>query len=423
MPTIDLTLRQPHPEQWRIKREAERFNVVDCGRRWGKTVLGQDLAIEPMLRAEPVGWFAPTYKILAEAWREIRGVLQPLARKVSEQEHRIELVTGGVLEMWSLDSADAGRSRRYKRVIVDEAARVSNLEEAWGESIRPTLADLEGDAYFLSTPKGKNYFYRLFLRGSTELNWRSWQQPTSANPFIPPREIEAARLELPERVFAQEFLAEFIEDSGGVFRHVSEAVDKGRTESSEPIKGMAYTTGLDLARVEDFTVLSVLDRFGVQVYFERFNQIDWSRQVASVAVVNQRYPGLVVVDSTGVGDPVFEQLLRAGVNAIGVKISGTSKPPLIDKLAVVLDREQIRLMDVPQQTRELQSYEYDVTPHGNIRTQAPEGEHDDTVIALALAVSQCPFIGSCRIPTPPPGDTNRTAPPLRKPKRETDEYL
>jgi len=399
MSTITLQLRQPHTEQFRIKREAKRFNVIDCGRRWGKTVLGQDLAITPMLDKYPVGWFAPTYKILSEAWREIKEVLLPVTQKSSEQEHRIELLTGGVLEMWSLDTTEAGRSRKYKRVIVDEAARVSNLEEAWNEAIRPTLADLEGDAFFLSTPKGKNYFYRMYLRGLNDPEWASWKMPTSANPFIPAAEILAAREELPERVFAQEFQAEFIEDSGGVFRRITEAIDVGRCDNEPPHAGRAYTTGVDLARVEDFTVISVLDPYGRQVYYERFNQISWMRQVEAVKRVSQLYPGIVVMDSTGVGDPIYEQMCNANLPVVGVKISSASKSPLIDRLAVAFDNGQIRLMDIQQQTNELQSYEYDITAHGNTRMQAPEGEHDDTVIALALAVSYCPF---AHVGVPPP---------------------
>ena len=74
----------------------------------------------------------------------------------------IELPNGGLVEVWTLENEDAGRGRKYKRAIVDEAAMVAKLKSSWEESIRPTLTDMEGDAWFLSTPKGLNYFTTCF---------------------------------------------------------------------------------------------------------------------------------------------------------------------------------------------------------------------------------------------------------------------
>src|SRR4051794_28279455 len=113
MQTITLTLPRPHEAQRRVIAVASRFNVVCCGRRFGKTTLGVDRILEPALSGKPVGWFAPTYKILIPAWREIVSLLAPITRRRSDQEHRIELVTGGVVEMWSLDDPDGARGRAY----------------------------------------------------------------------------------------------------------------------------------------------------------------------------------------------------------------------------------------------------------------------------------------------------------------------
>jgi predicted phage terminase large subunit-like protein len=146
-------------------------------------------------------------------------VLRPVARQVHVQDRRIELVTGGVVEFWSLDTPDVARGRKFRRVIIDEAAMIPKLEEAWQGVIRPTLADLEGDAWFLSTPRGFDYFHTLYQRGRSDEfpDWASWQMPTTANPFIPPGEIEQARQETPETVFRQEYLALFEEDDATIF--------------------------------------------------------------------------------------------------------------------------------------------------------------------------------------------------------------
>jgi hypothetical protein len=162
--------------------------------------------------------------MLSEVWRELRRALQPHTIRVSAQEHKIELNGGGLVDMWSLDSADSVRGRKYKRVVVDEAAMVRDLQDAYQAVIRPTLTDYEGDAWFPSTPKGMGFYKQLFDLGQdeSEAEWASWQIPTSENPHMPAAEIEAAKNELPERIFAQEYLAQFLDDSGGVFRRVME---------------------------------------------------------------------------------------------------------------------------------------------------------------------------------------------------------
>jgi hypothetical protein len=210
-----------HEGQQVIVSGARRFNVVACGRRFGKTRLGIDRAIETALDGYPVAWFSPTYKMLADAWRELKNIAAPLNPKINEAQHRLELADlgasqwgeTGLIDMWSLDSPDRARGRKYKRAIIDEAAMVGGLGDAWQHVIRPMLSDLRGDAWFLSTPRGHNFFWELYCKGQDRLQqeWGAWRMPTSANPFIPKSEIEDARLMLPEMVFGQEYLAEFIE--------------------------------------------------------------------------------------------------------------------------------------------------------------------------------------------------------------------
>jgi hypothetical protein len=203
-----------------VINNAKRFNVLCCGRRWGKTALSEDLLLSPddecngILAGYPVAYFAPTYKMLMEVWREINQTLHGVIRTKSETEKRIEIFGGGVIDFWSLDEPDVIRGRKYKRAVVDEAAIVRYLQEAWIRVIRPTLTDMQGDAWFLSTPKGKNnYFYEQFQMHQKFDDWTSWQLPTSDNPYILPSEIEQARLQLDPLTFAQEYLASFVTDN------------------------------------------------------------------------------------------------------------------------------------------------------------------------------------------------------------------
>jgi Terminase large subunit, T4likevirus-type, N-terminal len=388
MPTLTITLPRPHPAQAQILRDAKRFNVVACGRRFGKTTMGLHRLSAPALEGYPTAWFAPTFKYLAEAWRDFNRVLRPVIAKKNETERRIELVTGGVIDFWSLEDPDAGRSRKYKRIVIDEAAKVRHLEAAWNQAIRATLTDMKGDADFYSTPKGHDFFWKAFARGqdASEVDWACWQRPTTDNPFIDPDEVEAARRQLPERVFAQEYLATFLTDAGGVFRNVANSIDRGRCGSRKvPDPGKQYSIGVDLARVEDFTVVTAVDSDGRQVFYERFNQISWERQIGSIVTACKPFRAVVYVDCTGVGDPIFERLLNAGLDVQPYQFTHASKGRLIDHLAMQLEQGKLRLMDIPEQENELTAYAYELTPSRNVRMGAPEGMHDDTVIALALA--------------------------------------
>lgn len=140
-----------------------RYDTVPCAVH-GPALRQDDVRPAPtdqaVLDGFPVAWFAPSYKYLTEAWREFERALKPVVVRKNATEHRIELVTGGSIDFWSLKDEDAGRSRKYKRVVVDEAAQVKNLEECWNGAIRPTLTDLKGDADLLSTPRAQ-----LFLEG------------------------------------------------------------------------------------------------------------------------------------------------------------------------------------------------------------------------------------------------------------------
>jgi hypothetical protein len=387
-----LVLPRPHPAQWRIKEQASRFNVLALGRRFGKTTLGEDVDIKPALEGYPVAWFAPTYKYLTDPWRDFKRLLAPVIRDKSETEHRIELVTGGILECWTLDTDDPARGRKYRRVVVDESGIVKELQRKWDESIRPTLTDHRGDGWFLGTPKGLNAFHALYQRGQDpeQSEWMSWQGPTSDNPYIDPAEIETARLELPERVFAQEYLAEFLSDGAGVFRLVLEAQTARR--QAQRVEGHRYVFGVDWGRSNDFTVVSVIDcNTYEQVAFERFNQIDYHVQLSRLAILAQKFlPQLIVAEANAMGAPLIEQVQRMDLPVWAFQTTNASKAAAIEALALAFEQRTIRILDDKVQTGELLAYDSERLPSGMLRYGAPEGMHDDTVIALALA-----WVGAC----------------------------
>lgn len=232
-----------HDGQREVYESRRRFNVLACGRRWGKTRFGVYLVMDALDRGELVGWFAPTYRYADDAFEEVVSLLggdsSPLIASINRTTKTIRLRNGGVLECWTLENKDAGRSRKYHLVIVDEAAMVLGLGGIMTKAILPTVADYRGNVWLLSTPRGSSgYFFEAFRRGQVEDNWASWQKPSSNNPYIPPEEIELARDGAHPTVFAQEWLAEFVQPAGAVydvFDHGRHVVRQFRIPSDWPI--------------------------------------------------------------------------------------------------------------------------------------------------------------------------------------------
>lgn len=357
------------------------------GRRWGKTFLGEDLAVNPAIDGFPVGWFSPSYKMLLDVWRDIAATVKLITERISIQERRIELITGGVIEMWSLDNEDAGRGRKYKRIIIDEAAMAPNLLSTWTAAIRPTLTDYRGDAWFLSTPKGRNGFWQLYQLGidSAEPDWMAWQMPTVTNPEIDPVEVEAARRMLPERVFLQEYEAQFLEDAGGVFRRVMQSTTA--KEQEKAVQGAQYLFGVDWGKSADFTVIMVMDiRNRSMVYMDRFNQIDYTFQLGRLRALYERFrPTVIIAESNSMGEPLIEQVRMQGLPVQAFTTTNATKAQAIESLSLAFERGAVQILNDPILVAELQSYEMERLPSGAMRYSAPEGMHDDCVMSLAMA--------------------------------------
>ena len=385
--TTSLTVDMPilHAGQAKVITGAARFNVLECGRRFGKTQLAQNLAADTAIEGYPVGWFAPSVKIMDPAWRELKAMLAGITSKVNEVRNRIELVTGGAIDFWSLDNPNSGRGRFYKRIIVDEASLVRYLMEAWQQTIRPTLTDLSGDAWFLGTPQGHNEFHQLFARGEQKKpGWSSWRLPTLSNPHISRADVQEAKDSLPPAVFAQEYEGIPDENAGNPFG------SSLRLCIAEQSMLTPVAFGVDVAKHMDWTVVIGLDAAGVVCTFERWQKADWPATEARILSLVNGWPTLI--DSTGVGDSTLDHLQKVRPNIEGFKFTAQSKQQLMQGLVMAIQsagapgctRPMVGYPDGPI-VSELESFRFEYTRTG-VRYSAPEGLHDDCVCALALAV-------------------------------------
>ena len=341
-----------------------------------------------------VAWVVPTYKNSRPLWRFARRAVLRLAAgrecRVSEGDKVIEFPNGGHLSIYTADNPAGILGEAFDLVVCDEAARFA--PEVWREAIWPTLADRNGRALHISTPRGRNWFWEEWLRGQDDAwsDYASWKLPSSDNPFPSiQRAAREAKDRVPEAIYRQEWLAEFVDDSV-VFRKVHDAIDDGVT-TRPYVDGHRYVMGVDLARLEDFTVATVVDVSVTPrevVAVDRYNKIDWSAQVGRIAALAQRYHVEVVfADQTGVGDPVVADMRRAlRVRMLhGVQFTSTNKAPMVEALMLAFEQGGIRLLDHSVMTGELLAYDAKRLPSGAMRYEAPSGQHDDCVASLMLA--------------------------------------
>jgi len=386
---VQLDLVTPHAGGQRaIYLHPARFQVVACGRRFGKTELGKVLATREMVKnAGEVWWIAPQYKMSTSVWRMMLKTFRPIASWVSAQERTLELANGGKLVVWAGDSnPDAMRGGAPNLVILDEAAMLPS-NELWFGIIMPALMDHIGRAYFLSTPRGRNWFYEIFEMGESEehkfSDYKAWNFPSSFNPFLPASEVKKAQERSPSDFFAQEYLAQFMEDSGTVFRGVT-AISTGHYHT--PYDG-DFIIGVDWGRKLDYTVFSVIDiKSRWQVEMIRLNKIDWKIQRDALKeLIDEWKPVGVYVEDNSIGDVLLSNLLEDGIKVIPHTTTNQTKREIIEQLSFDIERGNLTLLNDPIQVRELQSYQLERTKAGRITYNAPSGYHDDTVIALAIA--------------------------------------
>lgn len=395
---------EPHEGQWEIHRSSAQRRVVACGVRWGKTIAasmeGLAAAMEPKDRS--IGWVvAPTYDLADKVFRELVVLVAEHLRHriitLKEGERRLVLrnMAGGISEIRgkSADNPISLLGEGLDWVIADEASRLK--PSIWEGFLSQRLIDKRGWALLISTPRGKGWFYDAYRRGQgNDPDYESWNHPSWKNPYLNRELIEEERGRLPERVFQQEYGGQFIEGSGSVFRNIREcAIGSWK----EPERDKTYFAGLDLAKVEDYSVLVVLNRDRQVVFVDRFNRLDWSIQMNRIQAAVERYNrALINVDSTGCGEPIFESLRKAGCRCKPYAFTMKSKAALVDNLSILLEQKKIVLPKPdlwPEGIDELESFEYSVTNNGNVRTSAPSGVHDDCVVALGLAAWHLPVRG------------------------------
>jgi hypothetical protein len=321
--------------------------------------------------------------MLLDDWKSLSNILASVTSRRNEQEKQLQLVSDGTIDFWSLDNPDAIRGRKYKRFVINEAAFVPSLVDIFNLVIRPTLIDLQGDADFAGTPKGMNGYWQLYNQTGAE--WMRWKMTSYENPHIPRSELDMLKATMLEHAFQQEIMAEFLEDGGGVFRHVMKLATLSPIERGEA--GRQYVIGADWGRTNDATVFSVMDIVSrSQVFVDRMTDTDFYSQRIRLKALSEKFNNAVcLVETNSIGQPQLEELQRMGLAVQGFQTTNATKAEIINALQLAFEQGAIHVINDAVQVSELMAYQSERLPSGLVRFGAPEGMHDDTVIALALA--------------------------------------
>lgn len=313
-----------------------------------------------------------------------RIIPKELIERQNEVEQTIYLKNGSVIIVKGADDPEQTmRGSGPVGIVFDEFATMK--EEAWNIA-EPILRANDGWAWFIGTPKGKNHLHKFFLRGQENHHeWKSWLLKASQSGIIRPDQLEETRKTQQVATFNQEYECEFLEGEGSVFRGVREIAN---STPKAPESGHYYVMGVDLAKYQDFTVITVYDRqTNKQVYQDRFQTIEWPFQKKRIKRVSDHYnQALIVLDSTGLGDPIYDDLSRAGVPVQSYKFTQSSKKDLVEKLSIYIEQKRIRILPIDETLIEFDNFVYEMGPSGQMRYGALEGFHDDIVISHGLAV-------------------------------------
>ena len=369
---VTIELNNPHEGQRAVLESNARFKILMCGRRWGKSLISKNISITEALAGRITGYVTPTYHLAKVFFDDIAKIIPSEIAQANKSDLTFKFITGGEIRFFTGERLDNFRGLRLHNVIIDEAAYIPHLQDAWNNAIRPTLTDFEGKALFISTPRGKDFFYNLYLRNSGD--WKSFKYTTYDNPFIKVSEIDDAKNSLPMSAFEQEFMANPSENSANPF-----GIDFIRQNIQTLSNNNPICYGIDLAKSYDYTVILGLDANGTVCSFDRF-QSDWSTTKAKIRGLGN-VPKLI--DATGVGDPIVEELQREDYLIEGFKFTSQSKQQLMEGLVTSIQQGNVKYPDGII-VDELSIFEYIYTANG-VKYSAPNGMHDDCVCALALA--------------------------------------
>ena len=378
--------------------------VIAAGVRWGKSALCGYIALRTFLQglndiksgerdSIKIWIVAPSYELTKKVFEYIikwlLKIRPELENTISYRPYpQIKLAEGVWIQGKSATEPHSLLGEELDLIIFDEAAVTS--PDIWEVYLSARLISRDGKVIFISTPFGQNWFYNEFLRAQENggaFNFRTLDNPTLENP----ERVKELEKQLPKNTYLQNYEASFLPDAASVFPTIEKNIADNIL--SDAIMGHQYIMGWDPAKHEDYSAICVIDTFKNHVvHLERLGETFYPFQKVRVTAVAKRYNNArIIIDSSGVGEPLSDDLRREGLFVItDFHFSGKSKSELIQNGQVRIEQMQVWIPPDAQSgtplVAETKSYGYQISDKGTITYGAPQGLHDDMTTAFLLAV-------------------------------------
>ena len=385
---VSVRLYQPHTNQAKIhhsiKNDPHKYYVLAIGRQFGKSLLALNQVLDWFFNVPNcrIGWVSPIYKQSKKVYKDIESAFgnnQHVFKSHNGTELTFTGHNGSTIEFFSAERYDNIRGFTFDYLVCDEFAFMDI--EAWTEVLRATVLVKGKKVLLISTPKGRNHFHQIFNLESDNHQYKSFKMTSYDNPIINPTEIDDAKLTLPDHVFRQEYLAEFIDGGAGMFKDLITITKSDKTNR--------MYAGLDIGRADDYTVLTVFNENREMHHIERWNKDTWSNIVDKVVNRINEFNCHTLVEVNGVGDPIFEQVkskVRSPNLIEPFVTTSKSKQDIIEQLVVATQSKEVKYLSEDWLLKELDLFTYEYNPKTkSVKYSAPNGFHDDGVMSTAIA--------------------------------------
>ena len=365
------------------------YNIINTPRQFGKSTLLMQLVLYNAINnknsismiTSPI--YAQAKKIYKELVRAIErsGVI---ASK-DNSDFTLTLINGSIIYFKSVKIPDNIRGYAIDFMYNDEAA--TYRENTFNEVLRPMLTVRGKKCYLFSTPKGKNYFYKMAQLAKTNERYSYYLGSSDDNPYANREEIEEARKTLPKSIFEQEYLAVFAEDGGEVFTNLKNCSVLNQYPAYNP--NIKYHAGLDIGKQDDSTVLTILGEDNKIYHILKINKVDWGTIVNEVAKVLKKFnPKETLVEINGLGDPIYELLSKQYKNITPWLTTNDSKQQIIEELILAFQEQKLSIPTdklFPDLYDELCDFSFKYSTKSRKIIYGARTGHDDCVLSLALS--------------------------------------
>jgi hypothetical protein len=384
----------PHPDQRikidQIEKKEVKYIILTTGRQWGKTLLAQNLILKWAIETpnQVLMWVSPVYSQARKVFTSLVNATidSGLVKDSHKTNFTITFVNGSVIHFKSGERPDTIRGFTLDYLVVDEAAFLK--DDTYNLVLKPTIMVKGKKILFISTPKGKNYLYSMSIRGADNEQEQYLHLKGSSydTPYISDEELDEAKKSLPEDIFRQEILGEFIDSGGEVFVDIDRyCILNSYQPRQDKVK---YWAGVDFGRQNDYSVLSIFDDKGNMVYFYRERQKSWAEIIGKIAEKLREYDAMCQVEVNSIGDVLFEQLKQKYQKVEPFLTTNSSKQNIVEDFIYATNEGQIKLPTYelnPQLYNELKTFTYQYSlKTRKISYSAIDGAHDDIIMSMCI---------------------------------------